>query len=129
MQMHILYVLMFRAVRHRAGGQGTSPRYYKVNSSYFHKKQKGKLTKKQNIRASDISWKKNQNFAGFSWKKSQNSWKNWLISQDFHGKKLKIHGKNRPISRDFQDFQGQILRKIGRFHGKFQGETSPRNNQ
>ena len=28
-----------------------------------------------------------------------------------------------------KDFQGQILRKIGRFHGKFRGETSPRNNQ
>ena len=28
-----------------------------------------------------------------------------------------------------KDFQGQILRKIGQFHGKFRGETSPRNNQ
>ena len=28
-----------------------------------------------------------------------------------------------------KDFQGQILRKIGRFQGKFRGETSPRNNQ
>ena len=28
-----------------------------------------------------------------------------------------------------KDSQGQILRKIGRFHGKFRGETSLRNNQ
>ena len=76
----------------------------------------------------------------------------------FRGKKVIIRGKNRPISRDFRgrkvkirrkiarfrgilaeksqiskDFQGQILRKIGRFpglfHGKFRGETSPRNNR
>ena len=101
-------------------------------------------------RASDILQRKKQNFAGFS---GANSRKNQLISRDFRGKKVKIRGtigrfraifkgekskfeKNGPISRDFsgktqfsKDFQGQILRKIGRFHGKFQGETSPRNNQ
>ena len=72
----------------------------------------------------------------------------------FRGKKVKIRGKNRPISQDFRgrkvkirrkigqfrgilaeksqitkDFQRQILRKIGRFHGKFWGETLARNNQ
>ena len=71
----------------------------------------------------------------------------------FRGKKVKIRGKigrfrgifagqsqnsqkNRPISRVsvqksqiLKDFQGQVLSKIGRFHGKFRGETSPRNNQ
>ena len=52
--------------------------------------------------------KKKQNFAGFS---GANSRKNRPISQDFRGKKVKIRGK------------------IGRFHGKFRGETSPRNNQ
>ena len=43
--------------------------------------------------------------------------------------------KNRPISRVLaeksqilKDFQGQVLRKIGQFHGKFRGETSSRNN-
>ena len=101
-------------------------------------------------RASDISRKKKQNFAGFS---GGNSRKNRLISRDFRGKKVKIRGKNRqfsgfsreksqnsqknrPTSRDFseksqisKDFQGQIVRKIGRCHGKFRGETSPRNNQ
>ena len=51
---------------------------------------------------------KSADFAGFSREKSQNS------------------QKNRPILRDFQ---GQIVRKIGRCHGKFRGETSPRNNQ
>ena len=61
---------------------------------------------------------KSTDFAGFSRKKSQNSQKNRLIS-------LILAGKNQ-ISKDFQ---GQIIRKIGRFHGKFRGETSPRSNQ
>ena len=80
-----------------------------------------------------------------------NSRKNRPISRE----KVIIRGENRPIfagekskfagkSFDFakilaeksqisKDFQGQILRKIGRFpglfHGKFRGETSPRNNR
>ena len=99
------------------------------------------------FRASDISRKKKQNFAGFS---RANSRKNRPISWDFHGKKVKIRGKigrsrgrrvkiRRKIGRFrgilaeksqiSKDFQGQILRKFGRFHGKFRGETSPRNNQ
>ena len=77
-------------------------------------------------------------FAGFSRAKSQNSRKNRPISQDFCQGKVKIHrkigrfcqilAKKSQISRDFQR---QILfhRKIGWFHGKFWGETSPRNNQ
>ena len=84
-------------------------------------------------RASDISRKKNAkfrgifrgkfaeksaDFAGFSRKKSQNSQKNRPISRDFSGKKS-----------NFEGFSGQILRQIGWFHGKFRGETSPRNNQ
>ena len=94
-------------------------------------------------RASDISRKKKQNFAGFS---GANSRKNRPISRDFRGKKVKIRGKigrsrgrrvkiRRKIGRFCgilaekseisKDFQGQIHRKIGRFHG----ETSPRNNQ
>ena len=84
-------------------------------------------------RASDISRKKKQNFAGFS---GANSRKNRPISRDFRGKKVKIRrkiGRFRGIlaekSQISKDFQGQILRKIGRFHGKFRGETSPRNNQ
>ena len=68
-----------------------------------------------NLRASDISRKKKQNFAGFS---GANSRKNRPISRDFRGKKVKIRSKigpfhvifaeksqnsqkNRPISRDF----------------------------
>ena len=94
-------------------------------------------------RASDILRK---NFAGFS---GANSRKNRPISRDFRGKKSKFaeqsadfgrfsreksqnSQKNRPNlgkSQISKDFQGQILRKIGRFHGKFPGETSPRNNQ
>ena len=88
------------------------------------------------FRASDISRKKKPNFAGFSREKSQNSRKNRPISRDFRGRKVKIHRKIGPFrgilaenSQFSKDFQGQILRKIGRFHGKFQGETSPRNNQ
>ena len=57
-------------------------------------------------------------FAGFSWEKSQNLQKNCPISWDFSGKKS-----------NFEGISGQILRKIGRFQGKFQGETWPRNNQ
>ena len=75
---------------------------------------------------------KSANFAGFSPERSQNSLKNRLISRE----KVKIRrkiGRFRGIlaekSQISKDFQGQILRKIGRFHGKFQGETSPRNNQ
>ena len=69
------------------------------------------------IRASDISRNKKQNFAGFS---GANSRKNWPISRDFRGKKVKVRGtigrfrailreksqnsqKNRPISRDFSE--------------------------
>ena len=95
-------------------------------------------------RASDISRKKKQNFAGFS---GANSRKNRSISRDFRGKKVKIREKSadfryfcrkkvkirRKIGRFrgifeekcqiSKDFQRQILRKIRRFHGKFRGET------
>ena len=102
-------------------------------------------------RASDISRKKKQNFAGFSGvnsrknrpisrdfrgEKSQNSLNNRSNSGDFRGRKVKIRRKIGPFrgilaekSQFSKDFQGQILRKIGGFHGKFRGETSPRNNQ
>ena len=98
-------------------------------------------------RASDISRTEKQNFAGFSGansqenrpisrEKSQNSRNNRPISGDFRVRKVKIRRNIGPFrgilaekSQFSKDFQGQILRKIGRFHGKFQGETSPRNNQ
>ena len=98
-------------------------------------------------RASDISRKKKQNFAGFSGansrknrpisrEKSQNSRNNRTISGNFRGRKVKIRRKIGPFrgilaekSQISKDFLGQILRKIGRFHGKFRGGTSPRNNQ
>ena len=100
-----------------------------------------------NIRASDISRKKKQNFAGFpgvnsrknrpiSRENSQNSRNNRPMSVDFRRRKVKIRRKIGPFRRILveksqfsKDFQGQILRKIGRFHRKFRGETSPRNNQ
>ena len=92
------------------------------------------------IRASDISWKKKQDFAGFSGANSRKnrpiSRKNRPISRDFRGKKVKLRGtisRFRGIlaekSQFSKDFRGQILRKISRFHRKFRGETSPRNNQ
>ena len=96
------------------------------------------------IRASDILQKKEQNFAGFS---RANSRKNRPISRDFHGRKVKIHrkigrfrgiltgekskiaeksGRFRGIlaeqSQISRNFQGQIVRKIGRSHGKFRGK-------
>ena len=68
--------------------------------------------------------------------KSQNSRKNRPISRDFRWRKVKIHWKivrfRGILAEKIQiskDFQGQILRNIGRFQGKFRGETSPRNNQ
>ena len=71
---------------------------------------------------------KSADFAGFSREKSQNLWKNRPISQDFRGRKVKIHrkiGQFRGIvagkSQLTKDFQGQIIRKIGRFHGEFRG--------
>ena len=91
--------------------------------------------------------KKKQNFAGFS---GANWRKNRAISRDFRGKKSKFAekigrfrrrkvkirrkiGQFRGIlaerSQITKDFQRQILRKIGRFHGKFRGETSAKNNQ
>ena len=94
-------------------------------------------------RASDISRKKKQDFAGFSGAnsrknrpisrgKSLNSRKNRPISRDFRGKKVKIRGtigRFRGIlaekSQFSKDFQGQILRK----NRPISRETSPRNNQ
>ena len=95
--------------------------------------------------------KKKQNFAGFSGANSQKNrgkisgiftGKKSKFAEksadfwDFRGKKIKIRGKIGRFhgilaekSQISKDFQGQSLRKIGRFHGKFQGETSPRNNQ
>ena len=68
---------------------------------------------------------KSADFAGFSREKSQNSRNNRPISRDFRGRKVKIRrkiGRFRGIlaekSQITKDFQGQILRKIGRFHGK-----------
>ena len=61
-------------------------------------------------RASDISRKKKQNFAGFS---GANSRKNRPISRDFRGKKVKIHGK---IGR-FCAGKVKIRRRISRFRG------------
>ena len=82
---------------------------------------------------------KSADFAG----KIQNLWKNRPISReesqnswDFCGRQVKISWKIRRFcrilaekSQIWKDFQEQILRKIGRFDGKFRGETSPRNNQ
>ena len=79
---------------------------------------------------------KSADFAGFSREKSQNLQNNRPISGDLRGRKVKIRRKIGPFrgilaekSQFSKDFRGQILRKIGRFHGKFRGETSPRNNQ
>ena len=54
-------------------------------------------------RASDISRKKKQNFAGFSGANSR---------------------KNRPISRDFRGKKSQNRGTIGRFRAIFEGEKS-----
>ena len=76
-----------------------------------------------------------EKLANFTGKKSKFAEK----SADFAGylrEKVKIHRKIGRFcgilaekSQILKDFQGQVLRKIGRFHGKFRGGTSPRNNQ
>ena len=61
-------------------------------------------------RASDISQKKKQNFAGFS---GANSRKNWPISRE----KSQNSRNSRPISGDFSGRKVKIRRKISPFHG------------
>ena len=61
---------------------------------------------------------KSADFAGFAREKSQNS--------GTIGRFRRILAEKSPFSKDFH---GQILRKISPFHGKFRGETLPRNNQ
>ena len=81
--------------------------------------------------ASDISRKKEQNFAGFS---GANSRKKRPISRGFRGKKVKIRrkiGRFRGIlaekSQISTDFRGQIVKKTadltGNFGGKLRQET------
>ena len=72
---------------------------------------------------------KSEDFVGFSREKSQNSQKNRPISWDFSGRKAKIRRKIDRFcgilaekSQISKDFQGQIVRKIGRSHGKFRGK-------
>ena len=65
------------------GGKGEETLYFSLLKSV--KCQKAPLS-----RASDISRKKKQNFAGFS---GANSRKNQPISRDFRRKKFKIRGK------------------------------------
>ena len=70
------------------------------------------------IKASDISRREKQNFAGFS---GANSQKNRPISRDFSGKKSNYEGfseKNRPISREISggDFAKKQSVKNSRFH-------------
>ena len=76
---------------------------------------------------------KSADFAGFSRGKQVEIRKK--IGR-FRGRKVKIRRKIGQFrgglaakSQISKDFQGQIRGKIGRFHGKFRRETSPRNNQ
>ena len=77
-------------------------------------------------RASDISRKKKQDFAGFS---GANSWRNRPISRDFRGEKVKIRGtigRFRGIlaekSQFSKDFRGKFLEKSADFTGNFGGK-------
>ena len=73
------------------------------------------------FRASDISRKKKQNFAGFS---RANSQKNRPISWDFRRKKSQNSWKNRPISREkSQNSQKNwpILRDFSGKESNFEG--------
>ena len=81
-------------------------------------------------RASDISRKKKQNFAGFS---GANSWKNRLISQEekskFAEKSADFLGFKWKRVKFRRIFRGKFLEKSADLTGKFRGETSPRNNR
>ena len=63
-------------------------------------------------RASDISWKKTQNFVGFS---GANLRKNRPISRDFHGKKVKILYAQK--SADFAGEKSKFAEKSANFAG------------
>ena len=65
-------------------------------------------------RASDISREKKQNFAGFS---GANSWKNWPISRDFRGKKVKIRSKIGPVRVIFVGEKSKFTEKLADFAG------------
>ena len=66
------------------------------------------------IRASDISRKKKQNFAGFS---GANSRKNRPISRDFRGKKVKIRGKIGQFRKIFAEEKSNFAEKSADFEG------------
>ena len=65
-------------------------------------------------RASDISRKKRQNFAGFS---GANSRKNRPISRDFRGKKVKIRGKIGRCREIFAGEKSKFAEKSADFAG------------
>ena len=66
------------------------------------------------FRASDISRKKKQNFAGFS---RANSRKNRPISRDFRGKKVKIRSKIGPFRVIFAGEKSKFAEKSADFAG------------
>ena len=66
------------------------------------------------IRASDISRNKKQNFAGFS---GANSRKNWPISRDFRGKKVKIRGTIGRFQAIFAGEKSKFAEKLAHFEG------------
>ena len=65
-------------------------------------------------RASDISRKKKQNFAGFS---GANSRKNRPISRDFRGKKVKIRGTIGRVQAIFAGEKSKFAEKSAHFAG------------
>ena len=69
---------------------------------------------KTSNRASDISRKKKQNFAGFS---GANLWKNQPISRDFCGKKVKIRGKIGQFCVIFTGEKSKFAEKSADFPG------------
>ena len=66
------------------------------------------------VRASDISRKKRQNFAGFS---GANSRKNRPISRDFRGKKVKIRGAIGRFQAIFAREKSKFAEKSAHFAG------------
>ena len=122
----LTHVFGFQNTKCPAVGNPVSYLYFKSNQGFWY------FTGKKAKFCGIFRGKFTEKSADFAGKKSKFAEK----SADFHGRKVKIRrniiqfcGILAEKSQILKDFQGQILRKIGRFHRKFQGETSPRNNQ
>ena len=83
-------------------------------NKFLQKKKKAAKVYSRVNRASDISRKKKQNFAGFS---GANSRKNRPISRDFRRKKVKIRGTLGLVQAIFAGEKSKFTEKSAHFVG------------